>query len=358
MSRPTLHQFIVGALPGDAITDQALLLRRWLRQAGIRSEIYAESIDDALSGEVRSYLQFRPSQPDELVVLHHSIGSAAAGYLLDMGVRFLLIYHNITPSRFFTGVDPGLDAQLRQGKRQLESLRERTVLGLADSAFNQRELQAAGFSPTGVLPIALDENQYRMPPSPQLLARYRDGGPNLLFVGRLTPNKCQDDLIKLLYYFQRVRPAARLFLVGLSWVRTYTTWLQGLAQDLGVEDAVVLADHVSQPDLVTYYQLADVYVSMSEHEGFGKPLVESMLFDLPVVAFAAGAVPETLGGAGILFRQKRYEALAELLDLLLADEALRQRIVAHQRERVRSFLAPAVRRRWDAFLARIGYAEE
>jgi glycosyltransferase involved in cell wall biosynthesis len=83
-----------------------------------------------------------------------------------------------------------------------------------------------------------------------------------------------------------------------------------------------------------------------------------MLFDLPVVAFAAGAVPETLGGAGILFRQKRYEALAELLDLLLADEALRQRIVAHQRERVRSFLAPAVRRRWNAFLARVGYTEE
>lgn len=354
MLDPTLHQFIVGALPGDAITDQALLLRRWLRDGGFRSEVYAESIDDALAGQVRSYLRYRPAQSNELVVLHHSIGSAAVDYLLDTDVRFLLIYHNITPPRFFAGIDPGVDAQLRWGQRQLEALHYRTVLGLADSTFNERTLRAIGFPRTGVLPIALDEDQYRLPPNPRLMSHYTGGGPNLLFVGRLAPNKCQDDLIKLLYHFRRTSPAARLFLVGLSWLDSYTLWLRGLAQDLGVADAVIFADHVSQSDLVTYYQLADVYVSMSEHEGFGKPLVESMLFDLPVVAFAAGAVPETLGGAGILFQQKDHEALAELIDLLLSNEAFRQRIVDRQRERVRSFLAPAVRRSWWDALASIG----
>ncbi|MGD1994102.1 MAG: glycosyltransferase family 4 protein [Anaerolineae bacterium] len=358
MPKPTLHQFIVGALPGDAITDQALLLRRWLRQAGIRSEIYAESIDEALAGEVRSYLQYSPSRPGELVVLHHSIGSAAADWLLGEDVRFLLVYHNITPPRFFAGVDPGLGVQLRKGRRQLESLCGRTVLGLADSLFNERELQATGFSSTGVLPIALDRAQYDIPPSLQLMARYGGGGPNLLFVGRLAPNKRQGDLIKLLYHLRRIHPASRLFLVGLPWVKTYEVWLRGLAHDLGLENAVVFADHVSQSDLVAYFQLADFYVSMSEHEGFGKPLVESMLFDLPVVAFAAGAVPETLGGAGVLFRHKDHEALAELIDLLVVDEALRQRVLARQRERVRRFMAPAVRRRWSDFLARVGYVVE
>lgn len=358
MPRPALHQFVVGALPGDAITAQALLLRRWLREAGIRSELYAESIDDGFAGDVRPYLRYRPSRSGELVILHHSIGSTAADLLLQMDVRFLLIYHNITPHRFFVGVDPGVDAQLRKGERQLESLRDRTVLGLADSAFNEGELRAAGFSPTGVLPIALDEAQYDLPSNSELVTRYDAGGPNLLFVGRLAPNKRQGDLIKLLYHCRRIRPAARLFLVGLPWAKGYADWLRGLAQDLGLEDAVVFADHVSQRDLVTYYRLADLYVSMSEHEGFGKPLVESMLFDLPVMAFAAGAVPETLGGSGVLFHEKDHEALAELIDLLLGDEALRRRIVARQRDRVHAFLEPTVRRRWCDFLARIGYSEE
>jgi glycosyltransferase involved in cell wall biosynthesis len=102
--------------------------------------------------------------------------------------------------------------------------------------------------------------------------------------------------------------------------------------------------------LVTYYRLADIYVSMSEHEGFGKPLIESMYFGIPVLAYAAAGVPETMGGAGVLFREKDYEALAELVDIIVKDETIRDRIVARERERVKEFLEPSVRQKWEQYL--------
>ncbi|MBN1180379.1 MAG: glycosyltransferase family 4 protein [Anaerolineae bacterium] len=350
MGRRALHQVVVGAAPGDAITDHALLLRGWLREAGFRSEIFAQSVAPALAGEVRTYLGYRPSARDELVILHHSIGADVVDALLALDVRLVLIYHNVTPAAFLRGVDPGLSVQLERGRAQLARLRESTVLALADSPYNEAELRQAGYAPTGVLPIALDEARYHVPLDEKLLARYGSGGPNLLFVGRLLPHKCQEDLVRLLYYYRRVEPRAALWLVGSPWVPAYAEWLAELAEELGVRDGVTFAGHVSQSELVTYYRLAHLYVSMSEHEGFGKPLVESMVLGLPVLAYAVAAVPDTLGGSGVLFHCKDYEALAEWVDVLVKDEGLRARIVARQRERAESFLAPAVRQTWQRLL--------
>jgi len=344
------HQMIIGATPGDAITDQAFVIQRWLRDAGFPSEIYAESIHPSLFGKVKPYWSYCPSQPGELVILHHSIGSDLVEHLLGQDVRFLIIYHNVTPPEFFQPFDPFLASQVRRGKEQLHHLRQRAVLALGDSSFNESELHQVGYVQTGVLPIVLDPAQYDLEPNPDLLARYQGGGVKLLFVGRLVPNKRQEDLIKLLWYYRRIEPEARLFLVGSPWVPSYAEWLQELAEMLGLAEAVVFAGHISQQDLVTYYHLADVYVSMSEHEGFGKPLIESMYFGIPVLAYAAAGVPETMGGTGVLIREKDYEALAELVDIIVKDEALRNRIVVRERERVKEFLEPSVRRKWEQYL--------
>jgi glycosyltransferase involved in cell wall biosynthesis len=353
MRRPVLHQFIAGAVPGDAITDQALLLRRWLRQDGFRSKVFAESIAPELTTDVQTYLSYRPSNPGETVILHHSIGTTLVDGLLSSDVRFLVIYHNVTPPEFALHVDPRLAGQLSKGQAQLHRLRERTLLGLADSPYNEAELQRIGFSSTGVLPIALDETRYELASNPALRARYAGGGPYLLFVGRLTPNKRQEDLIKLLYWYRRIEPAAHLFLVGDPWVPEYADWLYDLAQALELSDDVTFTGRVSQRDLVTYYRLADLYISMSEHEGFGKPFIESMYFGLPIMAYAAAAVPGTLGESGVLFHRKNYEALAELVDILVKDNSLRTRIVAGQQERAQAFLEPEVQRAWQAHLAKI-----
>lgn len=350
---PVLHQLTDGAAVGDAITDQALAIRSWLREWGIRSELYAAHIHPELTREVRPVATYRPQSADEVVIYHHSIGSPVAELLLARRQPLLLIYHNVTPPEFFSQVDPALANQLREGRAQLVALHPQTCLALGDSPFNTQELEEVGFAHTGVLPIVLDESRYDWPSSPELVSRYRGQGPLLLFVGRLTPNKRQEDLLKLLYFYRRIEPDARLILVGSPWAPAYARWLEDLTRSLGLDGHVDITNHVSQQEMVTYYRLAHLYVSMSEHEGFGKPLVESMYFRLPVLAYAAASVPVTLGGAGVLFHRKDYEALAEVVDLLVKDETLRQRIMARQQERVQHFLPSQVKIALQRYLAQL-----
>jgi glycosyltransferase involved in cell wall biosynthesis len=174
-------------------------------------------------------------------------------------------------------------------------------------------------------------------PDPDILAAGK-ATPNLLFVGRLAPNKRVEDVIKVLYQYHQIEPNARLYLVGETrYTRRYVEWLQDFVQQLGLADAVQFTGQVSRADLAAYYQIADVFVMMSEHEGFGIPLLESMRFDLPIIAYASSAVPETLDGAGILIWQKDYRVIAELIHLLRTDPQLREHICQEQQRRAQDF---------------------
>jgi glycosyltransferase involved in cell wall biosynthesis len=350
MSKMRLDQFVIGASPGDAITDHALLLQKWLREDGFHSDVFAESVHPDLTDVVQSYYSYRPSKKNEIVVLHHSIGSDIVDYLLSLEVQIVMVYHNITQPEFVQDVDPRLARQLIRGRQQLRDLQSRTILGLGDSVYDENELKKAGYDRTGVLPIALNESFYDIYPNLELLRRYDDEYVNLLFVGRLVPNKRQEDLIKLLYHLHRIKPNVRLFIVGSAWLPSYAEWLRGLANELNVSDLVIFTGFVTQQDLVTYYRLADLYVSMSEHEGFGKPFIESMYFDVPIMAYAATAVPETLGEAGILFRHKHFEVLAEMVYIVLTNTDLQQRIIAYQRRRIVRFLPSYVSEIWQKII--------
>lgn len=350
-----LHQFIAGASPGDAITDQALLLRKWLRQWGFISSIYAEHVDPQLQGEVHPALSYRRRRAETLCIYHHSIGSTLVDRFLESRRRLLLIHHNVTPPHFLAAVDPVRAQRAAAGEQQLSQLRPLAELALGDSPYNEAELIRAGFEHTGVLPITIDEAQYQAPPPGGLRATHEDDHPLLLFVGRLAPNKRQEDLVKLLYYLRQLRPSAHLVLVGGDWMPAYTAWLLEFIKQQGLEGAVTLTGRVQQATMVSYYRLADFYVSMSEHEGFGKPLIESMYIGLPVIAYAATAVPGTLGDAGILFTRKDYPALAELIDLLLARPAICKRLVYQGQKRVQAFLPDQVAASFRCYLAAAGF---
>lgn len=353
MAQRTLHQFTAGVTVGDAISDHLFTIQRWLRAAGFHSEIYAQHIDARLANVVRPALSYRPSSEEMYVLYHHSIGSPLVEQLTALPLKLVVIYHNITPPEFLANIDPPRARELSEGRAQLAQLCSHTFLGLGVSPFNESELQAAGFTNTGVLPIVLDESQYQTPHSALSTPHSAQSGPLLLFVGRLAPHKRQEDLIKLLYYYRRIEPAARLALVGSTWLPAYTRWLKGLVYDLKLDKQVCFAGHVSQAELVNYFRSADLYVSMSEHEGFGKPLIESMYLDLPILAYGVTSIPGTLGGAGVLFQRKDHELLAELVDLLVHDQGLRQRIIARQRMRVQDFLEPQVKQQWEHYLDQI-----
>jgi glycosyltransferase involved in cell wall biosynthesis len=233
-------------------------------------------------------------------------------------------------------------------------MRSHTRLALGASPYSELELRQVGFERTGVLPIVLNESDYQLPEDPALRTRLQTEGPTLLFVGRVVPNKCQEDLLKLLHFYRRIEPEARLVLVGGTRERSYVNWMRYFTGRLGLTGAVTMTGHVSQEEMVTSYRNADLFVSMSEHEGFGKPLIESMYFDVPVLAYAAAAVPSTLGDAGVLFQHKDYEALAEMAHLLVRDQSLRAQIIAGQQARLRMFLEPQVRQDWTAYLQSLG----
>lgn len=338
------HQLVPNLAFGDAISQQALTLQKLLHGLGVRSEIYAQHVDSRLRGGARPHRRLREEQGDEAPVLYHfSIGSEVTDtYRLLPNPRALL-YHNITPPEFFRGVNEKVAAHCAQGREELRSLRSTCRVALADSEFNRSELEAFGFENTAVLPIILDPERYAVRSVRRIERPYRDGHVNFLHVGRLVPNKRIEDVVKVFYFYRRkINPDSRLFLVGIDTdMEIYAFALRELVQELGLS-GVVFTGGVTQRELVSYYRIAQVYLCMSEHEGFCVPLVEAMHFGVPVIAYAAGAVPETLGDAGALVLRKEFPELAELAALLCEDQDLRMQIVADGRRRARHFEPGAI----------------
>ena len=343
---PALHR-------GDAIGDSARLMRDAFRRWGHAADVYALELDHDLEGDGRSWAEWRPGGADDVVILHYALPSPLTSALRSHRGRRVLLHHNITPPEFFLGYDPEMARICAIGREEWKQLRGDVDLALADSEFNRRELEAAGFGRTGVLPILLDFRRYAEPPAPALEAMLRDGRTNVLFVGRVTPNKRQEDLVRFAAYWKRfISPDLRLVLVGkLPRRRAYLDALQTFLQEEGFTPwEVVLTGHVSHAELLACYRAAALFVSMSEHEGFGVPLVEAMLMRVPILAYATTAVADTLGEAGVRFTEKAYAEMAEVGHLLTTDAALREAVLAGQDERLRAFAPESVEARLRAHL--------
>lgn len=335
---PALHR-------GDAIGDSARLMRDAFRRWGHQADVYALELDADLAGDGRPFADWRAGGPRDVVILHYAITSPLTRALAEHRGRRVLLHHNITPAEFFRGFDPELERICALGRAELGPLREHVDLGLADSEFNRRELEALGFRRSGVLPIYLDFRRYREAPSPVLRRTLDDGRVNLLFVGRVTPNKRHEDLLRIAACYKRfISPDLRLVLVGkLPRRRHYFDALQAFLYELGFTPfEVVFTGHVAHAELLAAYASARVFLSASAHEGFGVPLVEAMLMDVPILARAAAAVPFTLGGAGLQFDELAVAEVAELAHALATDTALREAVIAGQHRRLAAFAPEAV----------------
>jgi glycosyltransferase involved in cell wall biosynthesis len=302
-------------------------------------------VDADLEGDGRLFSTWRPGGPKDVVLLHFALPSPLTAALREHRGRRVLLHHNITPPEFFAGWDDELARICEIGRQELGSLRGHVDLALADSEWSRRELADLGFPRTGVLPIYLDFRRYREKPSPVLQRLLEDGRTNILFVGRVAPNKRHDDLIRLASYWKRfLSPDLRLLLVGKPpRRREYMDALRSLHYEEGLSAAEVLfTGHVAHDDLLACYAAAHVFVSMSEHEGFGVPLVESMLMRVPVVAYRCTAVADTLGAAGLQFVPKRLAEMAEAAHLVTTDAGLRGQVLAAQAKRLAAFAPAAV----------------
>jgi glycosyltransferase involved in cell wall biosynthesis len=329
-----VHQLLAALAYGDAIGDEALAIQRHLRGAGFASEIFAERVHPRMGHLARPLWQYpEVSGPDTVCVYHFSIGSAAGRMIYHAPDRLVAIYHNITPAHFFLGFHPHLVGLTHHGRRELAAFAPRTELGLGDSEYNRRELEEAGFRRTGVLPIVLDLARYRRAPSLVTGRLFDDGRTNLLFVGRIIPNKRIEDLIAAFAAYRRRDPRSRLLLVGdhRGHERYYARLGErAAALGLALGEDVVFTGHVEHDDLLACYASSHLFLCLSEHEGYCVPLLEAMVFRLPVVAYDAGAVRETMGGAGVLLPDKDPQVVAEVLWRLRVDAALRRAVLVSQ----------------------------
>ena len=341
----------------DAIGNHVLQLRKVLRGAGYDSDVYYEHVDPRLTDQARPYAECDPApQADRLLLYHASTHSELTDWLIasaGRGQPVVIDYHNITPPEYFSAWEPEAARSMRAGRRQLAELTPHVAAGVADSEFNAAELVRFGVAGSVACPILLDLDEYHAPPDPAATARLSDH-PLWLFVGRIAPNKCQHDVIAAFAAYRRLyAPGARLALVGSATSGRYLAALEAMAADLGVREAVEFVGGAAFPELLAYFAAADVFVCLSEHEGFCVPVVEAMELGLPVVAYSAAAVTETVADAGVLLEDKDPLAVAYAVGQLLSDVSGLDAVRAAGRARAATFALPLTAERWRKELGRI-----
>ena len=335
---PALHQFTAGFACHDAISNEATLFRTIFRKWGYTSEIFCDPANTSrdLRGDIKDIHAAKAEiGPEDVVLLHLSIGSVANRVFESLPCRKVIRYHNVTPAHYFQFINPQIATHLQRGREEVALLAGKADLNMAVSAFNGKELEEMGYPDVKVLPIVIDTKLMSTPPNPRLMDRRQDGLLNVIFVGRCTPNKKIEDVLRTFAWLQKnITPLCRLTLVGSkAGNERYHAMLLAMCKEWQLAN-VEFTGSVSQADLHAYYKSADVFLCMSEHEGFCIPLIESMLYDVPIVAMADAAIPETLDGSGILLAERRFDVAAEAIYRLQQDPALRAAVLQRQRDRI------------------------
>lgn len=334
---------------GDAITQHAFEIDNALREWGFETYIYADSIDKnfAKFGYVlpdhvdldKHYNKFKNNRED-ILFYHYSHYCENVMLYKESKNKKIFEYHNITPYQYFRNYDITYEISCIRGRRELFNLHN-CDFAVGDSEYNMRELLGYNFDKknTGVLPIFTSFEKFENAKiNKKIVEQFNDGSVNFLFVGRIAPNKKIEDIIKCFYYYHRfVNPHSRLFLSGPSILKKYDAELKSLVHQLDLGKSVIFTERISVSDLKTYYTLSHAFLCMSEHEGFCVPLLESMYFKLPILAYNSTAIPYTLDKSGILINKKQFAEIAELMNVVVENSQLRSQLIRKQQERLKDF---------------------
>ena len=303
-----VHQLLPTATPRDAITEQAFVWRDLLRAWGHESVLVAEHVHPELTGVVSRITRKTRHVLDEgSLVLHYATWSATVETALKARGPLALNYHNVTPGDLLRDFNPEVAETCDQGRRSLSLFRGRTDAVITASHFSAADLHEAGVTDAAVVPMLVEA-------PPETPRRSPNREPVVVTVGRVVPNKRLEDVIKAFTLYQRHRaPEASLVIVGSDLgFENYRSALEVLIARIGAR-GVIFTGPISSEARDTWYRRADAYLAMSIHEGFCVPLIEALASGVPVVARAAGAMPETLGGAGVVLDGGDLPLVAEAL---------------------------------------------
>ncbi len=334
-----IHQILPNFAYGDAIGVDTLALKKILRSLGYNSNIYADIIHPKLQNEaIKRRYHKDQSDSKNLLIYHFSVGSEITEYVMSVPDRLIIIFHNITPANWFFGNSPHMTEVTAEGMDELIQLKDRCMVAWADSEYNASILREAGYDKVHVLPIIVEFSRLKIKADTVFKQQWSSPFFTWTFVGRLSPNKRHQDIIRAFaWYKQYLNPRSRLLLIGENrncWRYTYS--MTQLVKSYSIED-VVFSGSINDSELAAAYNLTDVFICMSEHEGFCVPLLEAMHFNIPVIAFDAGAVSETLGGSGLVLKTKNPVEVAELVELIRSNKSFRTAILAKQQKRLHEF---------------------
>lgn len=324
---------------GDAVGNDVLELDSLIRKIGYKTDIYCENVSKKLKEKTKNINQLKKLQHNDIVIYHLSIATDLNFSLPNYPCKKILIYHNITPPHFFYGFNNNAARLCSDGLVGAKFLSDKVDYCLADSEYNKKDLVNMGFkTKIDVLPILIPFDDYAQIPNIELIKQYNDNYINILFLGRVTPNKKHEDVIAAYYYYKKyVNQNSRLIFVGSYYENDlYYRSLLRFIDKLNLED-IIFMGKVPFKDILSYYHIADIFLCMSEHEGFCVPLVEAMYFDIPIIAYDCCAVSETLGNSGIVVKNKNFIEIAELINKIVTDSKLKTQIISVQKERLKYF---------------------
>jgi glycosyltransferase involved in cell wall biosynthesis len=349
-----IHQLLPTLSSGDAISNQVIYLKNLIRSMGYKSEIYVENRESAVASHCEYYRQVRLN-PDDILLYHHSIGTSLTQEVVSHPGPKMLIYHNITPPEFYKNFNPKFARILREGIEDLPELAKSFEFCAGVSQYNLADLYRYGFKKGEVLPIIVDPGRWNQFPDQEIMHNLTDGRINIIFVGRLSPNKRQEDIIDIFYNLKVRFPSARLFLVGDGAGQAH--YVESLYERIWKYQSgenVFITGKVTESQLHAYYRSAHLFISMSEHEGFGVPLVEAMWFDIPVLALASSAVAETMGEGGILIEEKGHpQFIADMAAVILESPDLRRDIILNQQKNRMRFIPHNIRYKYRQSINRL-----
>lgn len=331
----SIDQFVHTLSYGDAISGEALALKRYFASQGVKSRLFAINIDPKLRQHAEFYGQYS-EENNSAVVLHYSLGSPLNQLYRDIKrARKHLIYHNLTPFEWFVGINPRIVNDIKKGMLELPELCGISDVLIADSKFNALELRKLGFR-SEVLELPLDPERWNIEANAGIQDLLCSSGKiNIAHVGRIAPNKCIEDLIRAFYFLHhKIDRNSHLWLAGIDIdTEIYSFSLKRLVYEFSLQDAVSFVGRFEDSELKALYQNSDVYLCASEHEGFCMPVIEAMHFSLPVIAYASSALPDTVSGGGILTTNKSPEILAELIYRVAKDTGLQTKLIAQGKQR-------------------------
>lgn len=341
---------------GDGVGNDCLAIKHVLKNNGYETEIFAENIGTRVADEAKYIGDMPETNDDDIIIYHFAIGCDLNLKVLEMKGKLIIRYHNVTPPEYYKNYDSFAYSCCKKGYEDLEIVAKKSKYALSDSNYNNSEMIKAGFRGLAeVMPIMIPWDDYKKVPNYESINKFHKKGANLLFLGRVVPNKRQERLLEIFYYYKKYYDSdAKLFLVG-SFLGPYYEELQKYAELLELSD-VYFSGKVKFDEILAYYDSADVFVCMSDHEGFCIPLLEAMKFQTPVVALNTSAVGETLGYGGVCVKEYNPLEIAALISRVNTNEDLRKKIISNQNERLKDFDTEKTERKLLGFLKKIEMA--